>query len=111
MILYELCPQMYKCSTEVSYIMQSTKYNNKQAALARWSTASVTFDPSQIAHTPHCCTRNQPDLDSYDSHGDMGKGHGKSDREITKLSSLDLLILEEKQAWGLIDYDLLLVSL
>ena len=43
---------MYKCSTEVSYIMQSTKYNNKQAALARWRTASVTFDPSQIAHTP-----------------------------------------------------------
>ena len=54
---------MYKCSTEVSYIMQSTKYNNKQAALARWRTASVTFDPSQIAHTPHCCTRNQHDLD------------------------------------------------
>ena len=53
---------MYKCSTKVSYIMQSTKYNNKQAALARWRTASVTFDPSQIAHTPHC-TRNQPDLD------------------------------------------------
>ena len=53
---------MYKCSTEVSYIMQSTKCNNKQAALARWRTASVTFDPSQIAHTPHS-TRNQPDLD------------------------------------------------
>ena len=72
-----------KCSTEVSYIMQSTKYNNKQAALARWTTASVTFDPSQIAHTPHC-TRNQPDLDSYDSDGDNGKGHGKLEWEVTK---------------------------
>ena len=81
---------MYKCSTEVSYIMQSTKYNNKQAALARWRTASVTFDPSQIAHTPHCCTRNQPDLDSYDSDGDNGKGHGKLDWDTTKSSALDL---------------------
>ena len=79
---------MYKCSTKVSYIMQSTKCNNKQAALARWSTASVTFDPSQIAHTPHS-TRNQPDLDSYDSHGDNGMGHGKWNGEITKSSYLD----------------------
>ena len=40
--------------------------NNKQAALACWRTASVTFDPSQIAHTPHS-TRNQPDLDRVEA--------------------------------------------